>query len=266
MNYKFLFPTFRNRYRFIGQQLKQHQVTAAEKSLNLGTGEGDYDALVRSFSNNLVSCDINERDIAFAKELNRDLTNVVYRIEDALDLTFADNSFDLIISVEVLEHVGKPDRMMEEVSRVLKPGGIAMLTFPRYQFPVTYDPINRWFRKGTKRYFAQGAYAFGHDYLVKADEFESWCAANQLKIIHQENLSGALIGLFEAYWTGIVQRMFKDNATNLSENESKKRTLRPTQKVPGLVFLTDAIIQLDKFLFGRSKNSIGKGYVVQKVV
>ena len=265
MNYKLLFPTFRNRFRFVETQLQNLPQNDMAKALNLGTGEGDYDPLISQYCKELISCDINERDIAFAKSWNQHLTNVTYQIEDALALTFPDDYFDLIISVEVLEHVGQPDVMMQEVSRVLKPGGIAILTFPRYEFPVTYDPINRWFRKDQKRLIAQGAYAFGHEYLIKVPELKEWAQRQGLAVVHEENLSGALVGLLEAYWTGMVQRLFKDNATNLSEDEVKKITLRPTQKVPALVAVTDAILNMDRAWFGRAKRSIGKGMVFQKL-
>ncbi|WP_102795719.1 class I SAM-dependent methyltransferase [Bowmanella denitrificans] len=46
----------------------------------------------------------------------------------AESLPFPANSFDRIISREVIEHVAAPALMMQEVSRVLRPGGIAMIT------------------------------------------------------------------------------------------------------------------------------------------
>ncbi len=264
MNYKFLFPTFRNRYLFIKRSLERYEDQAFKEALNLGTGEGDYDALISRYCKHLTGCDINQRDIDFAKQLNQSLKNVDYQIEDALDLSFADGTFDLIVSVEVLEHVGKPKRMMEEISRVLKPGGMVMMTFPRYNFPITYDPVNKLFRKGEQRVIAQGAYAFGHEYLPKASDFEKWCSLYGLEIVEDNNLSGAAVGLLEIYWTGLVQKIFKDNSTNLDQADQKKITLRPSMKEPLLTILTDAFIKFDRFLFGRQKSSIGKGYVLRK--
>ena len=264
MNYKFLFPTFRNRYLFIKNSLEKYKNESLDKALNLGTGEGDYDALISRYCLHLTGCDINERDIEFARRLNQSITNLDYQIENALDLSFADQAFDLIISVEVLEHVGKPKRMVEEIGRVLAPGGLAMITFPRFNFPITYDPINKLLRKGDQRVMAQGAYAFGHDYLPKAIEFEAWCAEYDLEVVENHNLSGAAIGLAEAYWTGMVQRIFKDNSTNLDEADKKKITLRPTTKEPLLTVLTDGFIKLDKAIFSKSKSSVGKGYILRK--
>ena len=180
-----------------------------EKALNLGTGEGDYDPMISRYCEELISCDINEQDIAYARQLNAGLENVVYRVEDALNLSFPDNHFDLITSVDVIEHVGQPERMIEEVQRVLKPDGIALITFPSLDFPLTYDPINRVLSWFSSKRIPQGAYAFGHEYLVSKTEFRKWSDKHQLNVLMEQNLSGYIIGLLEMYWTGIVQRIFK---------------------------------------------------------
>ena len=52
------------------------------------------------------------------------------RHEDALALTFADGSFDVIISQEVFEHVPSIEPAIEETVRVLAPGGRLLLSVP----------------------------------------------------------------------------------------------------------------------------------------
>lgn len=265
MNYKLLFPTYRNRYLFVRNNLKQRiGEQQLEKVLNLGTGEGDYDPMIAPYCVDLVACDINERDIAFAKQLNSGIENVEYQIEDALNLSFPKNSFDLIISIDVMEHVGKPERMVEEISRVLKPGGMAFITFPSLEFPATYDPINRFLSFFTTSKIPQGAYAFGHEYLIAGEEFKKWAQKNQLEILEERGLSGYLVGLLEMYWTGIIQRLFKANATNISDQKEKKISFRPSLKEPFLTKVTDTLIHLDYFLFNRFKPSIGKGFIIKK--
>ena len=265
MNYKLLFPTYRNRYLFVRRNLKRlSQKGCFAQALNLGTGEGDYDPMISQFCEELVSCDINEQDIAYAKELNAGLGNVTYRVEDALNLSFPDNHFDLVTSVDVIEHVGQPERMIEEVQRVLKPEGIALITFPSLDFPLTYDPVNRVLSWFSKKRIAQGAYAFGHEYLVSKKEFRQWSARHRLNVLIEQNLSGYIIGLLEMYWTGIVQRIFKANATNLQRQPEKGIALRPSTREPFLTKLTDLIITIDHALFSRAAHSVGKGFIIKK--
>jgi len=52
------------------------------------------------------------------------------RNEDAERLTFEDSSLDLFVSCDVFEHVSTPTRAFQEMARVLKPNGRALLTFP----------------------------------------------------------------------------------------------------------------------------------------
>lgn len=53
-----------------------------------------------------------------------------YRHEDIQNLSFPDKSFDLIISLEVLEHVPFPDLAFGQLRRCLRDGGTALITAP----------------------------------------------------------------------------------------------------------------------------------------
>ncbi|MEZ0052687.1 SAM-dependent methyltransferase [Mycobacterium sp. MAA66] len=51
---------------------------------------------------------------------------------DALALPYADGEFDCVIASEILEHVPQDDRAIDELVRVLKPGGLLAVTVPRW--------------------------------------------------------------------------------------------------------------------------------------
>lgn len=53
-----------------------------------------------------------------------------YRCEDLENLTFPDNSFDLFITQDVMEHIFDPEKAFKEIARVLKPGGAHIFTVP----------------------------------------------------------------------------------------------------------------------------------------
>jgi SAM-dependent methyltransferase len=52
-------------------------------------------------------------------------------VGDGTKMEFADNSFDTVINVQVLEHVFEPIRMVDEIGRVLRPGGHAVFLIPQ---------------------------------------------------------------------------------------------------------------------------------------
>jgi ubiquinone/menaquinone biosynthesis C-methylase UbiE len=273
MNFKFLFPSFRNRYLFVRKQLQTLSKNQAfECGLNLGTGEGDYDRMFAGYVQDLIACDVNEEDINHARELNKEVENIHYEVNDALNMTYANQSFDLVLSSEVIEHVGKPEEMIKEIYRVLTPGGYAILTFPSREFPFTYDPINRvhqWFRKFTKHenLISQGAYAFGHDYLIDSKEFKKWAQDAGFEIVKFRNLSGYIVGLLEMYWTGLAQSYFKKNSKNITSDKEGGITIRPnTTEEPKLVVITDALLWVDDWLFHYADRSLGKGVVLRKTV
>lgn len=55
---------------------------------------------------------------------------VVLKAGSILDIPFPDVFFDEVVSVSTLEHIPELDKAMAEISRVLKPGAKAVLSFP----------------------------------------------------------------------------------------------------------------------------------------
>jgi SAM-dependent methyltransferase len=53
--------------------------------------------------------------------------------EDLESLTFPDNSFDLVITQDVFEHILRPQRAFAEIARTLKPDGAHVFTVPYYR-------------------------------------------------------------------------------------------------------------------------------------
>ena len=52
------------------------------------------------------------------------------RCEDLQQLSFSDNTLDLVITQDVLEHIREPEKAFSEIWRVLKPGGCHIFTIP----------------------------------------------------------------------------------------------------------------------------------------
>ena len=69
-----------------------------------------------------------ERDITQFPDVADPRVSLVYG--DGCQLGIASESFDTVLNIQVLEHVFEPIRMVEEVARVLKPGGSAIFLIP----------------------------------------------------------------------------------------------------------------------------------------
>lgn len=69
---------------------------------------------------------------------------------------FEENMFDTVICTEVLEHVQKPWKVIEEIQRVLAPGGYCVLTTP-FLLPFHADPCDfyRYTTAGDSHLFAR---------------------------------------------------------------------------------------------------------------
>jgi SAM-dependent methyltransferase len=83
--------------------------------VDVGCGNRPYESLLRPITARYVGVDWTERP-------NIDV------VAPAEDLPFEDGSFDLLLSTQVLEHVDDPARVVAEAGRVLRPGGIALVS------------------------------------------------------------------------------------------------------------------------------------------
>ena len=87
--------------------------------LDVGCGEG---VLTEQWADELgggriVGIDLDDAKLK-AEWARRRRPNLEYRVEDATDLSFADDEFDMATAIEVLEHVPDPERTVAEMARV----------------------------------------------------------------------------------------------------------------------------------------------------
>jgi ubiquinone/menaquinone biosynthesis C-methylase UbiE len=73
--------------------------------------------------------DAQEKSIGYCRQMfpRRD-----YRRADLYHLPYPDAAFQAVVMREVLEHIRRPEEALREVSRVLKPGGVFIMTTPNY--------------------------------------------------------------------------------------------------------------------------------------
>jgi SAM-dependent methyltransferase len=103
--------------RLLWQAMRARARYARGRLLDIGCGARPYDALFAH-----VACRIG-------LDLPPNPRADIYA--SGLALPFRANSFDTVLCNEVLEHVPEPSVLMAEIARVLRPGGILILTTPQ---------------------------------------------------------------------------------------------------------------------------------------
>ena len=88
-----------------------------------GCGNGRHTQFAKENAKLIVSIDPSDAIYVAAKNLNH-ARNVVFIKANLVNLPFAENSFDLIYSIGVLQHTGNPEQVLKEVNRCLKSNGV----------------------------------------------------------------------------------------------------------------------------------------------
>lgn len=65
--------------------------------------------------------------------LERGATQVEFRVNSQRGIPYQDETFDIVVTFDVLEHVDDPKAMLSELRRVVKPGGQMFAVFPVYR-------------------------------------------------------------------------------------------------------------------------------------
>jgi ubiquinone/menaquinone biosynthesis C-methylase UbiE len=114
-------------------QLYHHVVSgtviAGKNVLEVGSGRGGGASYVARYFHprSFTGIDICKAAIRFSNARYADQDNLEFRVGDALSLPFENDSFDVVINVESAQHYGDMGRFLEEVHRVLRPGGIFLM-------------------------------------------------------------------------------------------------------------------------------------------
>ena len=112
-------------------------------ALNVGGSAGIIDDYLSRHFGHVTGIDIDETAIAHARE-NYQNDNLTFELGDAMNLQYPDDTFDVAVCSQVYEHVPDAGTMMQEIFRVLKPGGVCyfaagnrlMFNEPHYNLPL----------------------------------------------------------------------------------------------------------------------------------
>lgn len=92
-----------------------------------GTGYGTYE--LSKSARKVIGIDISKEAIDFCKN-NYAQPNIEFLEMDIRNMKFEEDFFDCMVSFETLEHIEEQEKFLEEVKRVLKPGGLFIISTP----------------------------------------------------------------------------------------------------------------------------------------
>jgi 2-polyprenyl-6-hydroxyphenyl methylase/3-demethylubiquinone-9 3-methyltransferase len=164
------------------------------KFLDIGCGGGLLTEPMARLGAEITGVDPSEKNIATASvhAEEQDLA-IDYRVTTAEDLAERGESFDVILNMEVIEHVADPSAFVQTCARLLKPSGlifIATLNRTLKSFGLAIvgaEYVLGWLPRGTHQW----------EKFIKPDELEAWLTASGLK---QLDRTGVAYNPFSGEW------------------------------------------------------------------
>jgi len=160
-------PFHQTRKRLL-MRLLDSPVRAEGPVLDVGCGIGD---LIASLAGRGLSAHGTDVALSALRTAKRRIPSANLVLSDARWLPFRSDRYGLVICSEVLEHIREHAQVACELSRVLAPGGVALLTVPHGEQHWTWeDRVDGHLRRYTENEFA--------DLMMKAgltvDEMRCW--------------------------------------------------------------------------------------------
>jgi 2-polyprenyl-3-methyl-5-hydroxy-6-metoxy-1,4-benzoquinol methylase len=125
--------------------------------LEIGCSAGFQSKIFAQYVEQLTALDVDEKALDTAVRENK-AHNIEFLLRDGMQTGLPDSSFDVVICSHVYEHVPDSTKLMQEIQRVLVPGGICYfaagnrlaLMEPHYRLPllgVIPKPVAHWYLK-----------------------------------------------------------------------------------------------------------------------
>jgi 2-polyprenyl-6-hydroxyphenyl methylase/3-demethylubiquinone-9 3-methyltransferase len=133
------------------QALFEKHIPAAAECLDVGCGDGRTSGLwLAGSGRSYAGVDVSSAAVEMARSAGLE----AQVIEDAAQLPFADASFDAVVCIEVLEHLFGARDAATEMARILRPGGVAIISVPNIAYwrrRVDFALLGRWNPMGDAR-------------------------------------------------------------------------------------------------------------------
>ena len=103
---------------------------AGRRVLDVACGEGYGSAALARHAAHVTGVDVSDSAIAHARAAYADRANLDFVAASCTELPLPDASFDTVVSFETIEHITGQEAFLDQVARVLKPGGVFVLSCP----------------------------------------------------------------------------------------------------------------------------------------
>ena len=124
---------------------------------DIGCGAGTQSMLWSELGHHIHGLDVNEPLLNLARERAKQADYAIdFRLGSATNLPWTDQSMDVCLLLELLEHVPVWQPCLDECARVLRPGGILVITTSNKLCPIQQEfnlPVYSWYPAPLKRYF-----------------------------------------------------------------------------------------------------------------
>jgi SAM-dependent methyltransferase len=123
-------------------------VGRAGRVLDVGCGPGHLLARFAARGWQAIGTEVSPE----AAQIPRERYGLDVRAGDVVEQRFGSAEFDAIISWHSLEHVRDPGRVLDEIARILKPGGVLLLSVPDFSSPEAQADPAAWFHLDVPRH------------------------------------------------------------------------------------------------------------------
>ena len=114
---------------------------AGQRVLDVACGAGYGTNILAEVAAETVGVDIDAGAISRASKKYR-RENLKFITADCCDMPFEASSFDVVVANEMIEHINDQESFLREVKRVLKPGGLLLVSTPNKPVYNRYKPPN----------------------------------------------------------------------------------------------------------------------------
>jgi ubiquinone/menaquinone biosynthesis C-methylase UbiE len=139
--------------------------------LEIGCGNGEVSRYIaKTYMGSVTATDIDSGQIDANLKLKDRISNLTFKVADAVNLPYENDSFDVVISFGVLHHIEGWQKALSEMDRVLRPGGY--IIYAEVIYPETISDMDKVSR-----------FSFGLE-AIDVDEIKEFFDTNGFKEIH----------------------------------------------------------------------------------